>query len=82
MTYGITLLTPESYQLHKIYFELCCGMGVIVMSILLCSLVKHRKYTADTHFHKYLIIDLFWAIFPFLMLVLLILPAAMMLFKY
>lgn len=82
MTYGITLLTPESYQLHKIYFELCCGIGVIVMSILLCSLVQHRKHNAKTHFHTYLIVDLFWAIFPFLILVLLVFPAAVMLFQY
>jgi cytochrome c oxidase subunit II len=81
VSYGMRFLNPESYQLHRIYFYIGCGITAILMSILLYSLVKLRysKDMAGPYFHKYLMIDLFWTILPFLILIALVFPAAKLL---
>jgi cytochrome c oxidase subunit 2 len=74
-------LSSDSVTLHRIIFYICCGISAIVVSVLLYSLIKlrHSNNNARTNFHKYLVIDLFWTIFPFLILVALIFPAARLL---
>jgi cytochrome c oxidase subunit 2 len=81
MPYGVSTLSHEIYDLHMAGFYVCCGIGVIVFSILIYSLVKFRKSKGAqaVHFHEHLGIEILWTTIPFLILVALAIPATIVL---
>src|SRR5689334_9630651 len=56
MPYGVTPTSREIYNLHMACFYVCCGIGAIVFSVLIYSLIKHRKSKGAqaVHFHEHL----------------------------
>jgi cytochrome c oxidase subunit 2 len=77
MPYGVTPTSREIYNLHMACFYVCCGIGVIVFSVLIFSLIKYRKSKGAqaVHFHEHLGLEIFWTTIPFLILVILAIPA-------
>jgi len=81
MPYGVSLLSHEIYYLHMAGFYVCCGIGAIVFSVLIYSLIKHRKSKGvkAVHFHEHLGVEILWTTIPFLILVALAVPATIVL---
>jgi cytochrome c oxidase subunit 2 len=81
MPYGVTPTSREIYNLHMACFYVCCGIGAIVFSVLIYSLIKHRKSKGAqaVHFHEHLGLEIVWTAIPFLILVALAVPATLVL---
>ena len=77
MTPGVTPISQEIYDLHMTIFWICVAIGVVVFSVLIYSLVKHRKSkgAVASQFHEHLGLEILWAIIPFIILVLMAIPA-------
>lgn len=81
MPYGVSPISQEIYNLHMAGFYVCCGIGVIVFSVLIYSLIKFRKSKGAkaAHFHEHLGLEILWTTIPFLILVALAIPATIVL---
>lgn len=77
MPYGVTPMSHEIYKLHMAAFYVCCGIGVIVFSVLIYSLIKFRKSKGAkaAHFHEHLGLEIFWTAIPTFILIALAIPA-------
>lgn len=77
MTSGVTPISHEIYTLHMVIFGVCVVIGIIVFGALIYSLIVHRKSKGEkpADFHSSLSIELLWAIIPFVILVLMAIPA-------
>ncbi len=83
MTPGVTPISQDIYHLHMTIFWICVAIGVVVFSVLFYSLIKHRKSLGvkPANFHGNLRVEIFWAIVPFLILVIMAIPATLVLIK-
>lgn len=83
MTSGVTPISHEIYALHMLIFYVCIVIGVIVFGVLIYSLIEHRKSKGEkpADFHSSLSIELLWAIIPFVILVLMAIPATKVLIQ-
>ncbi len=81
MPYGVTPISHEVYQLHMAGFYVCCVIGFVVFSVLIYSLIKYRKSkgAVASHFHEHIGVEILWTIIPFLILVVLAIPATIVL---
>ncbi|MCD6038789.1 MAG: ctaC 1 [Gammaproteobacteria bacterium] len=81
LPYGVTPTSREIYDLHMACFYICCVIGTLVFSILIYSLIKHRKSKGATavHFHEHLGLEIVWTVIPFLILIGLAIPATIVL---
>lgn len=79
MTPGVTPISHDIYDLHMTIFWICVAIGVCVFSVMIYSLVKHRKSKGHkpASFHSSLKIEIIWAVIPFLILVAMAIPATM-----
>lgn len=77
MPKGVTQISREIYDLHMFAIYICSGIGVVVFSVLIYSLIYHRKsrghQAADFHEHPFL--EVVWAVIPFILLIILAIPA-------
>ncbi|STX50031.1 cytochrome c oxidase subunit II [Legionella busanensis] len=74
---GVTPLSNDMYNLHNIAMIVCSIIGIIVFSVMIYSLIYHRKsrgYAPATFIHNSRL-EIFWSIVPFLILVGLAIPA-------
>lgn len=74
---GVTPVSNEIYDLHMIAMLVCAMIGVIVFSVMIFSLIYHRKargYSAAT-FHEHPKLEMLWSLIPFLILIALAVPA-------
>lgn len=81
---GVTPVSREIYDLHMFAFYICCAIGVVVFGALIYFLIKYRrskgaKPAADIHEH--LGIEILWTVIPFIILVVLAIPATKVLIK-
>lgn len=81
MPVGASTISEEIYKLHMAGFWVCCGIGFIVFSVLIYSLIKFRKSKGAkaAHFHEHLGVEIVWTTIPFLILVALAIPATIVL---
>lgn len=77
MPVGVTPISREIYFLHMTIFWICVAIGVIVFSVLIYSLIRHRKSqgAVAATFHSSLKVELVWSIVPFIILVIMAVPA-------
>ncbi len=77
LPYGVTPVSHEVYQLHMAIFYICVGIGILVFGVLFYSLFKHRKSkgAVAAHFHEHLGIEILWTVIPFVILVIMAVPA-------
>lgn len=83
MASGVTPVSHDVYWLHMTVFWVVVGIGVVVFGILIYVLINHRKskgYQA-AHFHENTKLEILWAIIPFIILILLAIPATQVLFR-
>lgn len=83
MTPGVTPVSRDIYDLHMTIFWICVVIGVIVFSFLFYAIINHRKSKGVTpaQFHEHRWIELTWTIVPFLILVIMAIPATLVLHR-
>ncbi|MEW5249430.1 cytochrome c oxidase subunit II [Microbulbifer discodermiae] len=77
MTQGVTGIARTIYDLHMLIFWICVAIGVVVFGVMFYSMWRHRKskgYKA-AQFHESTAVELVWTIVPFVILVLMAIPA-------
>src|ERR1700736_4402756 len=76
LTPGVTPISQDIYNLHMTIFWICVAIGIIVFSVMFYSLLRHRKSLGvkPATFHGNTRIEIFWAIVPFLILVIMAVP--------
>lgn len=77
LTPGVTLIAGEQYSLHWMMLILCAAIFVIVFSVMFYSIWKHRKSLGakPAKFHESVTVEILWTIVPFLIVILMALPA-------
>lgn len=78
MTRGATDISHQVYNLHMAIFYICCGIALVVFSLMFWSIVRHRKSkgVAPAQFHGSLKIELLWTAIPVAILVVMAIPAS------
>lgn len=77
---GVTKIAEELYWLHWFMLILCAVIFVAVFSVMFYSIWKHRKsvgHKAAT-FHESVTVEIIWTIVPFVIVILMALPATKM----
>ncbi len=73
----VTAIAADIYQLHVWMIAICVAIFIAVFGVMFYSILKHRKslgYKAAT-FHESTAVEIAWTIVPFLIVVLMALPA-------
>lgn len=77
MPEGVTAVSHAVYGLHMTIFWVCVAIAVLVFSVMIYSLVMHRKARGSVaaSFHESTTVEIIWTIIPFLILVAMAYPA-------
>lgn len=83
MSPGVTPISHGMYFLHMTIFWICVIIGVIVFGIMFYSLIRHRHSLGNkpATFHEHTKLEIFWAVVPFLILVVMAVPATKILIQ-
>jgi len=75
---GVTEISSQVYDLHMLMFYICIGIGVLVFGIMFISMFLHRKSRGvkPANFHESVKVEIAWTVAPFVILVLMAIPAA------
>lgn len=78
MPTGVTPLSREVYNLHMLIFVICVLIGIVVFGAIVWSLIYHRKSKGHEarQFHESTRVEIAWTIVPFLILIMMAIPAA------
>ena len=78
MTEGATAISEEVFNLHMLIFWICVAIGVVVFSVMFYSMFAFtkKKNPNPSTFHESTKVELAWTIVPFLILVLMAVPAS------
>lgn len=74
---GVSQISHKIYHLHMTIFWICVVIGIVVFSILLYSLIMHRKSIGHKahDFHENTAIEIIWTVIPFVILISMAIPA-------
>ena len=77
MTPGVTDISQQVFDLHRTMLWWCVGIGVVVFGMMFYSMLKHRKSSGHkaSQFHESTRVEIIWTILPFLILILMAIPA-------
>lgn len=80
---GVTEVSRQVYGLHMIALYICIAIGVVVFGAMFYSIIKHRKSKGAkaANFHEHVGVEIVWTIIPFIILIALAYPAAILLIK-
>ncbi len=83
MTPGVTAISREIYDLHMIIFWICVVIGVVVFGVMFWSVFAHRKSKGaqPAQFHESTLVELIWTTIPFVILIVMAIPATKALIK-
>jgi cytochrome c oxidase subunit 2 len=83
MTPGVTALSHKIYDLHMTIFYICCVIGVFTFGALIYSLIHYRrsKGAVAAKFHEHTLVEVVWAVIPFIILIVMAVPATKVLFE-
>ncbi len=73
----VTAIAADIYQLHVWMIAICVAIFIAVFGVMFYSILKHRKslgYKAAS-FHESTTVEIAWTVVPFLIVVLMALPA-------
>ena len=78
LTQGVTEVSQEVYALHMIIFWVCVVIAVTVFGFLFFSIFAHRKSKRPkpADFHESTTVEILWTAVPFIILVIMAIPAA------
>lgn len=77
LTPGVTPTSHDIYDLHMTIFWICVAIGVVVFGVMFYAIVHHRKSKGvkAAQFHEHLWVEITWSIIPFIILILMAIPA-------
>ncbi|GAA5315973.1 MAG: cytochrome c oxidase subunit II [Candidatus Pelagadaptatus aseana] len=83
MPEGVTPVSREIYGLHMDIFWWCVGIGVVVFGVMFYTMIVHRKENGAkaSNFHESTTLEIIWTIVPFLILIVMAIPATNTLLK-
>ncbi len=81
MPQGATQISQDTYDLHMIIFWWCVAIGVVVYGVMFWSILRHRKSRGaePARFHESVKLEIVWTLIPFLILILMAIPATRLL---
>ncbi|MGI1945054.1 cytochrome c oxidase subunit II [Shewanella glacialipiscicola] len=77
MTPGVTEISGKVYHLHMTILYICCAIGLVVFSVMIYAIINHRKSkgAVASHFHESTKVEVAWTVLPFIILILMAIPA-------
>ncbi len=83
MTQGVTPVSRDVYGLHMDIFWWCVGIGVVVFGVMFYTMIAHRKSKGAKaeNFHESTTLEIIWTVIPFLILIVMAIPATNSLIK-
>jgi cytochrome c oxidase subunit 2 len=74
---GVTKISQEQHFLHSVMLVICTVIFVAVFSVMFYSIWKHRKSVGHkaANFHESVVVEVIWTIVPFIIVILMALPA-------
>lgn len=77
MTRGVTQISRDTYDLHMQILWWCVAIGIVVFGVMLWSIINHRKSkgAVAATFHESTKVEILWTIIPFIILILMAIPA-------
>ncbi len=83
MPEGVTPISRDIYQLHMMIFYICAIAGVLTFSVIIYTLLKHRKSrgVVAAKFEGNLWLEAAWTIVPLIVLLGMVYPAATVLLR-
>lgn len=77
MTRGVTPVSHEVYEIHMFMFWICVVIGIGVFGYMLWAMIFHRKSVGHkpAQFHEHLGAEIAWTVIPFLLLIVMAVPA-------
>lgn len=83
MPHGVTPISRDMFDLHMMVFWVCVAIGIGVFSVMFYSIIMHRKSRGHVaaQFHEHTGVEIAWAVIPFLILVVMAVPATLVLMR-
>ncbi|SFM54495.1 cytochrome c oxidase subunit II [Marinobacter pelagius] len=77
MTPGVTGTSNDIFSLHMTILWICVVIGVVVFGVMFWSIFAHRKSQGHkpANFHENTMVEILWTIIPFVILVVMAIPA-------
>ena len=77
MTPGVTEVSQQIFDMHRIMLWWCVAIGVVVFGAMFYSMIKHRKSKGHkaSQFHESTAVEIAWTVVPFLILIAMAVPA-------
>ncbi|MDP9900630.1 cytochrome c oxidase subunit II [Variovorax ginsengisoli] len=77
MPVGVTKIAQEQHLLHTWMMILCTVIFVAVFAVMFYSIWKHRKSVGHkaANFHESVVVEVIWTVVPFLIVIVMALPA-------
>ena len=74
---GVTEISGKVYHLHMTILYICCAIGLVVFGVMIYAMINHRKSkgAVASHFHESTKVEIAWTILPFIILILMAIPA-------
>jgi cytochrome c oxidase subunit 2 len=78
MRKGVTDISADVYDLHMLMFFICVGIAVIVFGAMFYAMLFHRKSKGakPANFHESVKVEIAWTVIPFIILIIIAVPAA------
>lgn len=78
MPIGVTDISKKVYDMHMLAFGIMCIVAFVVFGAMFWSIMHHRKSKGvkPATFHESIAVEVVWTILPFIILIVLALPAA------
>ena len=83
MPKGVTPISTDVYSLHMDILWWCVAIGVVVFGVMFYSMIVHRKANGAkaANFHESTALEVVWTIIPFVILIIMAIPATKSLIK-
>ena len=77
MTPGVTEVSQQIFDMHRIMLWWCVAIGIVVFGAMFYSILKHRKSKGHkaAQFHEITAVEIAWTVVPFLILIAMAVPA-------
>jgi cytochrome c oxidase subunit II len=80
LTRGVTKIAADQHWIHSYVMWICVAIFLAVFSVMFYSILKHRKSKGakSANFHESTAVEIAWTIIPFIIVVILGIPATRM----
>ncbi|WP_430521064.1 cytochrome c oxidase subunit II [Aliivibrio sp.] len=77
MTRGVTDISGQVYDLHMTILYICIAIAIVVFGLMIFAMIKFRKSkgAVASTFHESTKVEIAWTIIPFIILILMAIPA-------